>query len=81
MEHQPTRGGGKRVPLGSTTLKEDAMSVMVGIDVGAYKHAAAVIRRAMLITLQMDRPFHSKWISHFAVLDQPSVRRLSTAPA
>ncbi len=42
MEHQPTRGGGKRVPLGSTTLKEDAMSVMVGIDVGAYKHAAAV---------------------------------------
>ena len=44
MEHQLTLGGGKRVPLRSTTLKEGAMSVVVGIDVGAYKHAAAVCR-------------------------------------
>ena len=44
MEHQPTLGGGKRAPLGSTILKEDAMSVVVGIDVGAYKHAATVCR-------------------------------------
>jgi hypothetical protein len=34
----------KRGPLGSTKLKEGAMSVVVGIDVGAYKHAAAVCR-------------------------------------
>lgn len=34
----------KRGPLGSTNLKEGAMSVVVGIDVGAYKHTAAVCR-------------------------------------
>jgi transposase len=34
----------RRGPLGSTNLKEGAMSVVVGIDVGAYKHAAAVCR-------------------------------------
>jgi hypothetical protein len=44
MEHQPTQGGGRRVPLGVDHLQEGAMSVVVGIDVGTYKHAAAVCR-------------------------------------
>src|SRR5919108_5898818 len=43
MEHQPTQGGGRRVPPEVDIPKEGAMSV-VGIDVGAYKHAAAVCR-------------------------------------
>src|SRR5438128_347331 len=41
---QRTRMPGPARTLGSTNLKEGAMSVVVGIDVGAYKHAAAVCR-------------------------------------
>ena len=44
MVHQRTLVRGKREPLGSTKHKEGAMSAVVGIDVGAYKHAAAVCR-------------------------------------
>jgi hypothetical protein len=41
MAHQRTLVSGMREPLGSTKDKEGAMSAVVGIDVGAYKHAAA----------------------------------------
>ena len=44
MEHQQTQGGGERAPLGVDHNEEVAMSQVVGIDVGAYKHAAAVCR-------------------------------------
>lgn len=44
MVHQRTLVRGKREPLGSTKEKEGAMSAVVGIDVGAYKHAAAVCK-------------------------------------
>jgi transposase len=44
MVHQRTLVRGKREPLGSTKKKEGAMSAVVGIDVGAYKHVAAVCR-------------------------------------
>jgi transposase len=44
MEHQQTQGGGERAPLGVDHIEEVVMSQVVGIDVGAYKHAAAVCR-------------------------------------
>jgi hypothetical protein len=42
MEHQVTLARVMRVPMGSTTQEEGAMSAVVGIDVGAHKHVAAV---------------------------------------
>jgi hypothetical protein len=44
MVHQRTLIRGKREPSRSTKHKEGAMNAVVGIDVGAYKHAAAVCR-------------------------------------
>jgi len=44
MADQRTLVRGERAPLGSTKEKEGAMSAVVGIDVGEYKHAAAVCR-------------------------------------
>lgn len=42
--HQQTLVRGKQAPLGSTRPKDHAISAVVGIDVGAYKHTAAVCR-------------------------------------
>jgi Transposase len=44
MVHQRTLVRGKRETPGVDQKKEGAMSAVVGIDVGAYKHAAAVCR-------------------------------------
>lgn len=44
MVHQRTLVRGERETLGSTKHKEGAMSAVVGIDVGANKHAAAVCK-------------------------------------
>src|SRR5438445_11035756 len=45
MEHQPTR---RRRPAstswGRTSTPEVVMSIAVGVDIGAYKHAVAVCR-------------------------------------
>jgi hypothetical protein len=40
----PRLGGGLRVPLWSQPTQEVFMSVSVGVDIGAQKHAVAICR-------------------------------------
>ena len=69
MAHQQTLVRDKRETLGSTKQKEGAMSAVVGIDVGAYKHAAAVCKERAPRLLPLDTDARHEAACH---LNDPS---------